>query len=166
MTKVENKDDAMRLVFDITRFEMQYPRFVQENAKKIINEEMLLPIHKAMRGFNYSEKIIKGTTIENINISDQGYVQFDVVSDYKSESGFDVAKAREKGTKRHFIKPLVLGGVLRWIVGGFVVGFSKGHWVKGITRSNVIQKTVEATFPLAQNRLNEETSKFFKETIQ
>ncbi len=155
----------MRLVFDITRFEMQYPRFVQEKVEKIIHDEMLLPIHKAMRSFNYSEKIIKGTTIENINISDQGYVQFDIISDYKSESGFDVAKAREKGTKRHFIKPLALGGVLRWIVGGFVAGFSKGHWVKGITRSNIIAKTVETTFPIAQNRLNQETSAFFKETI-
>lgn len=165
MTEIKNKDDAMRLVFNITRFEMQYPRFVQEKIKQIIHEEMLLPIHKAMNDFNYSEKIIKGTTIKNINVSDEGFVQFDVISDYKSESGFDVAKAREEGTKRHFIKPLVLGGVLRWIVGGFVVGFSKGHWVKGITRSNVIQKTIKTTFPIVQNRLNQETSKFFKEMI-
>lgn len=163
-SEIKNKDDAMRLVFDITRFEMQYPRFVQERAEKIIKEEMLSPIHKAMRNFNYSEKIIKGTTIENINISDQGYVQFDVVSDYKSESGFDVAKAREKGTKRHFIKPVVMAAI-SWVTGNVRL-FSKGHWVKGIVRSNVIQKTIEATFPIVQNRLNEETSKFFKETIQ
>jgi len=153
----------MRLVFDITRFEMQYPRFIAENVKKIIHEEMLLPIHKAMKNFNYSEKIITGTTIQNININDEGFVQFDVVSDYTSESGFDVAKARERGTKRHFIKPVVMA-TLSWVVGNVRL-FSKGHWVKGIVRSNIIQKTVKATFPAVQNRLNEETSKFFKETI-
>jgi hypothetical protein len=153
----------MRLAFDITRFEMQYPRFVQERAGKIIKEEMLVPIHRAMRGFSYSEKIIKGTTIENVNVSDQGYVQFDVVSDYRSESGFDVARAREEGTKRHFIKPAVMAA-LSWVSMNLRL-FSKGHWVRGIARSNVIQKTVEATFPMVQNRLNEETSAFFKETI-
>lgn len=163
-TEIKNNNDAMRLVFDITRFEMQYPRFLQEKVKKIIHDEMLIPIHNNMRKFNYSQKIIRGTTIENIKIDEQGFIQFDVVSDYKSESGFDVAKAREKGTKKHFIKPVVMA-VLSWFVGNLRL-FSKGHWVKGIVRSNVIQKTVEATFPIAQNRLNQETSKFFKETIR
>ena len=100
------QEDNMRTVFNLTRFEMQYPEFVKSIAPKIADEEILKPVHSRMKDFGYSQKIIDSTRIENLQISNLGELEFDVVSDYKSELGFDVAKAREKGTIRHFIKPV------------------------------------------------------------
>ena len=154
----------MRLLFNVTRFEMQYPRFIEQTARVIIDEEILQPIKIEMRSFGYSQKIINETTIENLLVDNEGFVQFDVVSDYKSDTGFDVAKAREKGTKEHFIKPITKKA-LSWIVGGFVKAFSKGHWVKGITASNIISKTIEIRFPIAQERIIQESIVFFNRAV-
>ena len=161
---ISSQDDVMKLLFDVTRFEMQYFRFIEQTAKQIVDEEILQPIKTEMKKFGYSEKIIDGTTIENLFVDDNGFVQFDVVSDYKSESGFDVAKAREKGTKRHKL-PKVKGRTYSWIVGGFIRAFSKGHWVKGITKSNIIRRTTEARFVIAQERITQESIVFFNRTV-
>ena len=118
-----------------------------------------------MKSFGYSQKIIDGTTIENITINRTGSMSFDVVSDYDSESGFDVAKAREKGTVRHFIKP-VNAKALSFIAAGFIRGFSKGHWVRGITATNVVSKTVQEKTPEAQARLNEATDRFIARSVR
>lgn len=160
---ITSQDDVMRLLFNVTRFEMQYPRFIEQTARKIIDEEILQPIKIAMKSFGYSQKIIDDTTIENLFVDESGFIQFDVVSNYTSESGFDVAKAREKGTKAHFIKPVVKLA-LSWVVGNIRI-FSKGHWVKGFTKSNIIKKTTEARFQIAQERINQESIIFFNRMV-
>jgi len=160
---ISSQQDVMKLLFNLTRFEMQYPRFIEESARQIIDQEILQPIKFAMRSFGYSEKIINGTFIDNLFVDGNGFVQFDVVSDYKSELGFDVAKAREEGTRDHFIAPVVKAA-LSWIVGGLRL-FSKGHWVKGFTKSNIIKKTTEARFPIAQERITQESIIFFNRTV-
>ena len=160
---ISSQDDVMKLLFNVTRFEMQYFRFIEQTAKQIVDEEILQPIKTEMKKFGYSQKIIDDTTIQNLFVDDNGFVQFDVVSDCKSESGFDVAKAREKGTKRHFIKPIAKLA-LSWVVRNLRL-FSKGHWVKGITKSNIIKKTTEARFTIAQERITQESLVFFNRTV-
>jgi len=162
-TTISSSQDVMKLLFNLTRFEMQYPRFIEESARQIIDQEILQPIKNAMRSFGYSEKIINGTFIDNLFVDGNGFVQFDVVSDYKSELGFDVAKAREKGTKTHFIKA-VAKAALSWVTGGIRL-FSKGHWVKGFTKSNIIKKTTEIQFPIAQERIIQESVVFFNRMV-
>lgn len=160
---ISSQQDVMKLLFNLTRFEMQYPRFIEESARKIIDEEILQPIKIAMKSFDYSDKIIDATSIENFFVDSNGFIQFDVVSDYKTELGFDVAKAREEGTKDHFIKPVVKAA-LSWVIGGLRL-FSKGHWVKGFTKSNIIKKTTETRFPIAQERITQESIIFFNRTV-
>ena len=162
-SSISSTQDVMKLLFNATRFEMQYPRFIEQTSRQIIDEEILNPIQTAMRSFGYSEKIIDGTFIDNLFVDGNGFVQFDVVSDYTSELGFDVAKAREEGTKRHFIKAVVKVA-LSWVSNN-VRMFSKGHWVKGFTKSNIIKKTTEAKFPIAQERITQESIKFFNRTV-
>lgn len=151
--------------FVVFKTQVQYPRFVREEANKIAQDVILKPLHSRMKSFGYSEKIIAGTTIQNITVNRTGSMSFDVVSDYDSESGFDVAKAREKGTKSHFVKP-INAKALSWIAGGFIRAFSKGHHVKGITATNVVQKTVQEKIPEAQNRLNEATDRFIARSMK
>ena len=160
---ISSQQDVMKLLFNVTKFEIQYPRFIEESARQIIDQEILQPIKIAMRSFGYSEKIIDGTFIDNLFVDDNGFIQFDVVSDYKSELGFDVAKAREEGTKRHFIKAIAKTA-LSWVANNVRL-FSKGHWVKGFTKSNIIKKTIEAQFPIAQERITQESVIFFNRMV-
>ncbi len=161
---ISTHGDVMKLLFNITRFELQYTRFIEDASRIIIDEEILQPIKNKMKSFGYSEKIIEGTQIDNLIITTDGFLQFDVISEYNTKDGFDVATAREEGTKDHFIKPKVKLA-LSWIVGGFVKAFSKGHWIKGFTKSNIIKKTIETKFETAQKRLDEATIRFFNETV-
>ncbi len=161
---INSHDDVMKLLFNVTRFEMLYPEFIDDVAGPLIDEEILQPIKKEMKTFGYSEKIINGTTIEKLIITNQGFLQFDVVSDYKTKKGFDVAKAREEGTVDHEL-PKVKGRTYSWLVGGFIRAFSKGHWVKGFAKSDIIKKTIEIKFPIVQERLDQETIKFFNQTV-
>ncbi len=147
------------------RSQVQYPRFLREEVKKIAEDVILKPSHSRMRSFGYSQKIIDGTTIENLEIGRNGTLSFDVVSDYDSELGFDVASAREKGTKSHFIRP-VNAKALSFIAGGFIRAFSKGHFVRGITATNVVAKTVQEKIPEAQARLNEATRIFISRSMK
>jgi len=160
---ISSQQDVMKLLFNVTRFEMQYPRFIEQISRQIIDEEILIPIKTAMRSFGYSQKIIDGTSIESLFVDDSGFIQFDVVSDYKTELGFDVAKAREKGTKRHFIKAITKIA-LSWVTSNVRL-FSKGHWVKGFTKSNIIKKTTETRFPIAQERITQESVIFFNRMV-
>ena len=161
---VKSREDLMKLVFRITQFEMQYPRFVQERGKKLVEEIILPVIKKRMADFNYSPKIINETTVGDIYVDTDGFMEINIDSTYKAESGFDVAEAREKGTIRHWIAP-VIKKALSFIIESIRV-FSKGHWVKGITKSNIIEKTVEEFTPRVQTRLNEETDQFLIDKVE
>jgi hypothetical protein len=145
--------------------QVQYPRFLREQSKKIAEDVILKPLHSRMQSFGYSKKIVDGTTIENLTIGRNGTLSFDVVSDYKSESGFSVANAREEGTRSHFVRP-VNAKALSFIAGGFIRAFSKGHWVRGITPTNVVKKTVQEKIPQAQARLNEATDLFIARSMR
>jgi len=157
--------DPSKKAFLAFKTQVQYPRFVREEAKKIAEDVILKPLHSRMKSFGYSQKIIDGTTIENIIVNRTGTMSFDVVSDYDSESGFDVAKGREEGTVDHDL-PKVPGRIYFWIAGGFIRAFSRGHRVKGITATNVVQKTVQEKTPEAQARLNEATDRFITRSMK
>ena len=157
--------DFSRHAFLVMKAQVQYPRFLREEAKKIADDTILKPLRQRMQDFGYSKKIIDGTTIENITINRNGTLSFDVISDYDAESGFSVSEAREKGTSRHFVKP-VNAKALSFIAGGFIRAFSKGHFVRGITASNVVRKTVQEKIPEAQARLNEATDLFISRSMR
>lgn len=161
----------MQLVFRMTQFEMQYPRWVQEHGKKLVEQIILPVIKKRMVEFNYSQKIINATTVKDVLVDTDGFMDINIESEYKTETGFDVAEAREKGTKDHWVAPVIkkaLSFLLQGATGlisAFRV-FSKGHWVKGIRKSNVIEKTIEELTPQLQAKLNEETDTFFLEKVR
>jgi len=163
--EIKTKQDTMNLVFKLTQFEMQYPRFVQQRAFELCEEIILGRIHEKMRELKFSPKIINATRLEFVRIDTDGFIDLKIVSDYESDTGFDVSLAREKGTTRHFIAPIV-AKALSWIVGGFIRAFSGGHWVSGITKSNVIEKMTEETMPIVQARLNADTDAFLDRSLQ
>jgi len=163
-SKGKNSPDTLKReqeqkAFTAFTTQIQYRRFLLEKLPGLATEIILNPLHNRMRQFGYSEKIIDGTTIQNLKVDSRGFATFDVVSRY-DENGFDVARAREKGTIRHFVQPL-LAKALRFIPGGSsIAAFSKGHWVNGITATNVLEKTVKEKTPELQDTLNELASEF------
>jgi len=62
--EIKTKQDTMDLVFKLTRFEMQYPRFVQERAFELCEEIILGRIHQKMRELEFSQKIIDSTRLQ------------------------------------------------------------------------------------------------------
>ena len=85
--------------------------------------------------------------------------------EYDTETGFDVATAREEGTKDHTIRPRNSNGVLRWIAKTGEIIFSKFAKVKGIRASHIVRDTVKARFPIFQQKLTEEIVEFYNRTV-
>ncbi len=56
------------------------------------------------------------------------------------------------GTRRHYVKP-TKKKVLRWVGPNGRFAFSKGHWVKGITADNFLQKAGEKVYRIAIEKL-------------
>lgn len=145
-----------------------YKDFMKTKATEIVNKYLVDPIVEEMRAKGVSRKIWENVEIGNVVVTDDGiYVR--IHNEYFAESGFDVAVAREEGTERHFIQPLRyaqqfasvdpnvvsnLPKALSWIQGGKRF-FSKGHWVSGLPRLNIIASMIESKEYELQQKLND-----------
>tara|TARA_Y100001949_G_scaffold175485_1_gene185406 strand:+ start:518 stop:994 length:477 start_codon:yes stop_codon:yes gene_type:complete len=107
-----------------------------EHMNKIIIDE----IQRRMEVEKFSPKIIQNTYLKAVNVTGES-IRAKVVSEYSSESGFDVAVAREKGTKDHMIAPTTKQA-LSWIFQGIRM-FSKGHMVSGLKSLNLVRNTIK-----------------------
>ncbi len=115
--------------------------FTKATLRNLINQLVLDEIHRRMEEAEFSEKIIAGTIIKKVELIARKKLRITILSEYFTEAQFDVAIAREEGTKRHFIAP-VQAQALRWIEEG-VVKFSKGHEVEGIKSLKLVAKTID-----------------------
>jgi hypothetical protein len=122
---------------------------VREHVNKIIVDEIISKMQKE----NFSPKIYQNTYLKDVKLTNRG-IKANIVSVYFTASGFDVAIAREKGTKGHFIKPNT-AQALSWITQGVRL-FSKGHWVSGIKSLKIIQKTIKEKKPEVQQAIERE----------
>lgn len=158
--KILTKDDLVKKVLLLNQFEMRYPGWLKIVSTRIVNEKILDILHTRMEDLGYSRKIIERTFIDNLQLDAQGEMSFDLVSDYQSDSGFDVSKAREEGTRDH---GPTHANALSWISQGVRI-FRK--WVHGITKSNVIERTIEEFTPVAQDRLDTETDDLLSKILK
>ena len=140
--EIKSSNDALKILFNLERFKMTYPRFLNTEVKKLVEKIVLPMTKKLMHDFRYSQKIIDGTKVGKIDVDSDGFLKFEITSELDRD-GYDVAKGREEGTRDHFVSA-TLKKALRFFIGS-VVAFSKGHWVRGITRSNILEKSIEIT---------------------
>ena len=162
---VASSQDANKLLFNLVRFEQQSPRFIEATVLRLAQEEILLPIKAKMKSNHYSQKIIDGTTIENIFVDGSGFVQFDIISEYDTEEGFDVATAREDGTRPHTIRPRDSNGILRFVIKTGEVLYRKFTRNPGIRASHIVRDTARSRQPILQQRLTEEIIGFYNRTV-
>jgi len=130
-----------------------YDEFLLNRAKYHANVIIVDEIVKRMQNERFSPKIWMNTILKDVEIS-QGRVKVRINSTYFTASGFDVALAREKGTKGHMIRPNT-ARVLSWIDQGVRL-FSAGHWVSGIKSLRIIRKTIKEKQPELQAAMDKE----------
>jgi len=118
----------------------------KEHTNKLIVDE----ITSKMERERFSPKIIQNTYLKEVSITGE-YIRARIVSEYSSESGFDVAVAREKGTKDHKIAPTTKKA-LSWIMAG-VRMFSKGHWVSGLKSLYIVRNTIRDRKSLVESAI-------------
>ena len=154
----------MDLLFKLTQFEMQLPDFIQTTAQQLA-DEALEEIKTRMRAAGYAQSIIDGTTVTKVEVTPDGFLEYEITSERDSDEGFDIATAHEKGTKDHFIQPLEEDGVLAWEDESGQTFFSKGHEVSGIEASNIITDTLLSIAVTQQTQLNAAVDQFFTQTV-
>lgn len=141
-----------------------YDDFLKVKVFELANKIILDKIIIKMQELGFSEKIIQNTFVhKNVKIT-RGQIQFRIVSNYESESGFDVSLAREFGTIDHMVEPKIKKS-LHWIENG-KSRFSKGHKVSGLEEYRVISNTIREEFPLFRMRLREETQKWINDIMK
>jgi len=127
------------------------PRLQTKALENASADTILNDIHRDMRANQFSEKIIDATFVGPIEQSRNG-ARIHFISDYVSESGFDVSNAREEGTKsgitRRANNPK---GALKipQTAGGFV--FRKSSTPKGIERLLIIENNISKSKQLFQD---------------
>lgn len=127
------------------------------SAERWVNELIVDKITDKMRENDFSQKIWMGTKIISSSIENNQII-VTIQNYYFSETGFDVAIAREYGTKDHWIRPRIKDA-LSWIQQGKRL-FSKGHIVSGIKSLLIIKNTVKEQMPEVQNRINQDVEEF------
>lgn len=153
----------MELVLKITRFELQYPRFVKERVETIVNQEIVDKIRDKMEAKGYDKKIIQQVRVEFVGIDPNGFIDFDIISDYETDEGFDVAKMMEEGRREFFNKP-VIKKALSWIAEGLRI-FSKGHIIPFRPGDKFVDSTITEMEETVQERINTETDDLLNRSI-
>ena len=144
MSFEEELEKIRDLKLRIAHYRNLHDDFAKNKAKELANKIIVDEITNQMQANEFSEKIWKNTFLSDDVIIDtnKGKIYLKIRSVYKTESGFDVALAREHGTRRHWIAPRVKLA-LSWITQGVRL-FSKGHYVSGIKSLHIIEDTVKS----------------------
>lgn len=162
--EVKTSDDVMQLVFKLTQFEMNYPRWAQIEALKLVNQEIVDKIRDKMEMKGYSKKITERVRTEFVAIDTDGFIEIDIVSDFEADDGFDVAKMMEDGRKSYTIFPRIKP-LLKWIFQG--MWFSK-HKVEMPERpgDKFVKDVMDEMEDLVQEKLNDNTDQLMESQIR
>ncbi len=156
-------EDIKRFRVKITGLKIQLFQFQSTTVRNFANSIIIDKIHQNMRAAGFDEKIIEGTFLDNIELVGRRKVRLFFRSEYFSNTGFDVALAREEGTERHFIKPKnvkAIHGSAKWPF------FSKGHWVDGMLALFVVSQTVKQMTSVLQDEFTRQQNMWFKKNLE
>ncbi len=155
--------EARRYKTKVAHFKANLNDVTLRSAERWVNELIIDKIQDEMRKNNFSQKIWMGTKIISSGI-ERDKIIITIQNYYFSESGFDVAIAREYGTKDHWVRP-TLKLALSWIQSGKRL-FSQGHIVSGIKSLFIIKNTINEQMQEVQNKIREDVENFKNATFE
>jgi len=128
---------------------------LQQSSIKEASEEILDEIKTKMSQNDFSDKIIDATFVGRIDRAGQLF-RTHFISDYVSDTGFDVSNAREEGTTQtRPITPKNPDGALK-ITGPYnQVFFRKSSRPSGIERLLIIENTIKENQSITSERVSE-----------
>jgi len=160
----KGRKKVLQRLFKVMQIQQQYPGFLEIQATRILNEELIDPMQKKMEAAGYSRKIIDSTRVLEVNIGGDGILDYAIISDYEADGGFDVAKGREEGTEGVFLRP-IFKLALTWIQQGIRL-FSFGHFRPGIDATHIVRDVNRENNPAAQAKLDQETDQMFEKILK
>lgn len=98
--KFETIEDIKKFRSNLQTIKLQLLEFQATTIRKL-GDGIIQRIHVKMKAAGFSQKIIDGTFLDNIEIMGTKRVRLFFRSIYFTSAGFDVALAREEGTKKH-----------------------------------------------------------------
>jgi len=156
-------DDIKRFRTKITSFKIQLLQFQSTTLRKFANLIIVDKIHQNMRDAGFSEKIIEGTILDNIELRGRTKVRLFFRSEYFSETGFDVAVAREEGTEKHKI---VAGpGKVLPIPTSEGIIFRKSANPDGILALFIVASTVKQMTEPLQDEYNRQLNLWYQQNL-
>jgi hypothetical protein len=168
--QLKTVEDIKRFQTKIISLKIQLFEFQATTLRVLANEIIVERIHEKMRSEGFSEKIIDGTILDNIELIGRKKARLYFRSEYFSKTNFDVALAREEGTDRHFIepksapefkkKPKALHGGSKWPY------FSKGHEVDGIPSLEIVSSTVREMTESLQDEFNRQQNIWISKNLE
>lgn len=153
----------------LAQIRLQYKDFVKERLRIRSRQLILTPLRAEMRKNNFSNKIIMNTNLREIKLLGNRKFRVEIRSEYMVD-GFDVAMAREKGTKAHWIEPAhqsapIRKKALHWVQNG-QHRFSKGHMVSGIPRLMLIRNTLNSQRPKVVRAVKADLKRWMKQILK
>jgi len=137
---VRTPEDITRVQIKLRALKALLPR-LEVVATERASEDILDEIHSKMKVKNFSKKIIDATFVGK-TVRAGSILKQHFISNYESDTGFDVSVAREEGTRTHIVRPKKPNGVLRWFAKTGEPIFRKFARPKGIERLLIIEKTL------------------------
>ncbi len=167
---VTETDKIKLLEKKINKLESGSEAFIINEAKKIIEEEIVDEIKTRMALEGYAPGIIEDVILESISITGDE-LSFKIVNEHIVGSGFDIAFGRERGIKPHKIKgnPLLAFPVkasfpqFTRVTGSAnvtVIVTEVQH--PGLEGSFIIQNTVKEKITIVQERINAKEREWIK----
>lgn len=163
MTNIPSASDISAYRNKISHFKNNSDHIFLRSAERWVNELVIDEIQRKMRENKFSQKIWMGTKIISSRIENNQAI-ITIQNYYFSESGFDVAVAREYGTKDHWVRPTVKLA-LSWIQQGRRL-FSKGHIVSGIKSLHIIRDVIKEQMPEVKRRIDQDFEEWRDSTFE
>lgn len=157
-------EDIKRFRQKITGLKLQLFTFQSFTLRKFANIIIVDKIHQNMRNAGFSEKIIEGTFLDNIELLGKNKARLFFRSEYFAETGFDVALAREEGTEKH--KVIAGPGKVLAIPTSNGIIFRKSAHPDGILALFIVENTVNQMTAALQDEYNRQQNIWYKQNLE
>jgi hypothetical protein len=160
---LHNRQEITEFRKNLANLKLQTLEFQAITVRKLVEINIIDAIHSRMAQAGFSDKIIDNTFLDRIDFVGPKKVRIYIKSELFAETGFDVALAREKGTKDHSTKRKDGKDSIQAFVDNGVQKFSHGHDVSGLPALKIVENTVKDFAPNVQDDYSRQLREFLSD---